>query len=118
MKSLTSFSEYVKYLVTKGLNSDESKAVKEFLSGLYEKTYEIWQPGCCRFIPDMDKTVEKILNNSTAKKYFESVHVRKYTLDGKDAHFFLTLFSSRGKEFVIDPTGVPEGKDHGFFLTM
>jgi len=97
------FDKYLKYLKTKGLDPEEVKAIKEFLNKAYQKTKNIWRPGCCRCIPDAYEVVEKIFQNSIVSKYFEEIIVKNF----REGHFFFVMLSHDGKEFVIDPTGVP-----------
>jgi len=98
------FKEYLKYLETKGLTYEEVKAIKEFLEEFYKNTGYLWRPGSCRHIPKLCELGNEILQKSLAKKYFGNIITRSYDTDG---HFFLVMLSYDGKEFVIDPTGVP-----------
>ncbi|MEM5766136.1 MAG: hypothetical protein QW423_00640 [Candidatus Aenigmatarchaeota archaeon] len=103
--------KFEKYFEKRGLNPEEIKNIKKFLEELYQKTGCFWKPGYCRYTPEFLEAAKKILRNS--ENYFEDIRIRNY----EGGHFFLVAFLRDGKEFIIDPTGVPSvsGKGRSIF---
>lgn len=106
------FEGYSEYLETEGLTSEETGAVRDFLAEFCKKSGYLWKPSLCKYFVKLCKLGNEVLQKSAASEYFTQIVPQNYM----DEHFFLLMLFRDGREFVIDPCGVPVKENDWLYL--
>ncbi len=102
------FENFLNYFNRQGLDINEIDISIILLKKIYNETNEIWRPCECRTLCLVTEIANKILNNFEANNFFGEIKNKKFGY----IHFYW-VSKTKKRDFIIDPTGIPEYNQYG-----